>query len=429
MSSFGRRMSSFGPRLAAIALVGLAARLAYGLLADAPHGIGDDVWYHAVANGIADGRGYSDPFSSVGEGGRMLFGDAGAPLPTAFHPPLFPALLALASLLGATSYDAHQAIGCALGAGTVAVTGLAARRLGGQRLGMVAAAIAAIYPPLVANDSLLMSESLYGLTVGLAVLAALAYSEAPGVKPAAALGLALGAASLTRAEALLFLPLLAAPLMLRGGRRWAHLGVTCIVVALCVAPWAVRNSVTFDEPVLVTTVEGSVVGGANLKSTYYGNMLGAWDFKGLYASPAARDPTRDEAVQSRRWHDEAVRYARDHASRLPLIAALRLMRTWSLYPLDPRDKVDFAVAHYNHIRALEWLSLLMFLAVVCLALAGWPVLRRGGAALVPLAAPLVVVGIVSVLAYGDLRFRQAAEVPLVILAAAGVHRLRPAAGA
>src|SRR5215211_1516042 len=168
MSSFGRRMSSFGPRLAAIALVGLAARLAYGFLADAPHGIGDDIWYHAVANGIADGRGYSDPFSSVGEGGRELFGDAGSPLPTAFHPPLFPALLALASLLGATSYDAHQAIGCALGAATVAVTGLAARRLGGERLGMLAAAIAAIYPPLVANDSLLMSESLYGLTVGLA---------------------------------------------------------------------------------------------------------------------------------------------------------------------------------------------------------------------------------------------------------------------
>lgn len=416
-------MRGFGWKLAGLALLGLSLRLGYGFVADAPQGIGDDVWYHTVANGIADGRGYADPFTSLGPGGHEQFGTGGAPIPTAFHPPLFSALLAVGSLLGASSYDAHQALACGLGAGTVAVVGLAARRLQGDRLGLIAAAIAAVYLPLVANDSLLMSESLYGLTVALILLAAFAYRDHPSSRAAALLGLALGAACLTRGEALLLIPLLAAPLMLRGGRHWAHLGATCLVVALCVAPWALRNSLLYDQPVLVTTVEGSVVGGANLDSTYYGSELGGWDFKGLYSSPAGRSSVRNEAVQSSRWHDEAVDYVREHVSRLPAVAAIRLARTWSLYPLDPRNKVDFAVAHYNHIRPVEWLSLLSFLAVACLALAGLLALRRRGAPLLPLLSPVALVCVVSVAAYGDLRFRQAAEVALAILAAAGAERL------
>lgn len=428
----------FGWKLALLALVGLGARLAYGFLADAPQGLGDDVWYHVVANGLADGRGFIGPFASVSPDGSEQFGNTGDPIPTAFHPPLFPAVLALGSLLGASSYDAHQAISCALGAGTVVVIGLAGRRLGGERLGLLGAAIAAVYLPLVANDSLLMSESLYGLTVALSVLAALAYREAPSARAAALLGLALAAACLTRGEALLLVALLALPLTLRRPRRPAHLGVVALVVAVCLAPWAIRNTLTFDEPVLVTTVQGSVVRGANVDATYYGGMQGAWDFTGLSTGPAGRRPSRNEAVQSRRWHSDAVDYALDNASRVPLVALIRLARTWSIYPLDPRNKVDFAVVHYHHIRVVEWVSLPVFAAVVVLAALGLVRLRRRGAPLTPLLAPIALVCIVSVLAYGDLRFRQAAEVALVLLAAAGVERLlerrsgaaaRPAAAA
>src|SRR4051794_15198031 len=129
----------FGLYLAGIALLGLGVRLGYALALPVSHGAGDDVWYHTVANGLVDGRGFTDPFTSLGPHGKLLLGTAGERIPTAFHLPLFPALLAAGSELGADSYRAHQVMGCLLGSGTVAVVGLIGRRLAGERAGLLAA--------------------------------------------------------------------------------------------------------------------------------------------------------------------------------------------------------------------------------------------------------------------------------------------------
>src|SRR5215208_6025695 len=89
----------FAAKLFALAVAGFALRLAYGLSLADPSG--DAVFYHRVANALADGRGFADPFL----GG-----------PTAAHPPLFPLLLSVVSLLGGTGVTAQQAAGCAVGA-------------------------------------------------------------------------------------------------------------------------------------------------------------------------------------------------------------------------------------------------------------------------------------------------------------------------
>jgi 4-amino-4-deoxy-L-arabinose transferase-like glycosyltransferase len=409
--------------LLGFALLGLVVRLAYGLLADLPRGVGDDVWYHEVANELFAGRGFSDPFRSETPSGPA-FGDSGKPIPTAFHPPLFPALLAVFSELGLTSYSAHQAIGCALGACTVAAIGLAGRQLGGERLGLVAAGIAAVFLPLAVKDSMLMTESLYGLLVALVLLAALRLRASPTPRGAALLGVVIGLAALTRGEALA-LALLLAPVVPAGnGRRRRNLAVMVLALVVVVAPWSIRNTLTFDEPVLVTTVDGSVVAGANLPSTYSGALIGAWDFNGLFSTPAGRTQSTNEAVQSRRWRREAIEYAGDHLSRLPVVVAVRVARTWSLYPFDPWKRAGFAAFNYKYIRAVEPFANLLLYAVVLLAALGGFALRRRRAELWVLLAPLVLVTLVSVFAFGDPRFRHAADVALPLLAAAGVERLR-----
>ena len=43
------------------------------------------------------------------------------------------------------------------------IVALLGRRLAGERAGLIAAGIAAIYPTLIAADGALMSETLYGL--------------------------------------------------------------------------------------------------------------------------------------------------------------------------------------------------------------------------------------------------------------------------
>jgi 4-amino-4-deoxy-L-arabinose transferase-like glycosyltransferase len=399
--------SRFALALAGIALLAFAVRLGYGLAAHLPTGVGDDVWYHEVANGLADGHGFATP---------PLVGYRSA---TAFHLPLFPAVLAIGSKLGASSYEAHQAIGWGLGAGTVVMVGVIGRSLGGERLGLVAAAVAALYLPLAINDSLLMSESLYGLLIAVVLLVALRLREAPSGRRAALLGLAIGVAALTRGEALLFVVLLAPVAWGAGGRRLRNVALVCAGAAIVVLPWCVRNTLVFDRPVGLTTGTGSTFAGANLDATYHGRLLGAHDPLGIGRTPSGRRPVRNEAVQSERWQEDAARYVGGHLGRVPVVVAARIGRTWSLYPLTPAEKARYAANYNTHLKSAEYLALVAFVLAVCLAVLGARGLRRAGGPLWILVAPMVLVTVVSAVGYGDLRFRQAADVSIALLAGLG----------
>ena len=409
---------AFRLALAGIVLVAFVVRLVYGLRANVPVGLGDDIWYHRVAGGIADGRGFSDPVWSLVDG-RREFTDAGEPIPTAFHLPLLPSILAVFSKLGLTTYTAHQAVGWALGAGTVALAGLTARRVWDERAGLAAAAIAAAYPALIANDSLGQVESLYGLTIAAVLLAAVRLRDAPAAGRAVVLGVALAAAAYTRGEAPFLAALLLPWVAWRGGGI-RHAAIAGVVLVVACAPWAIRNTAVFDQPVGMATTQGSVVAGENLPTTYRGPLLGGWDGVGLYRTPAGRNPSLNEAVQSDRWTDEGIEYARDHAGRVPAVVAVRVLRLWSIYPWDPRDRADYAQGFHNRLRTVEFAAYVALLAVAILAVVGGLALRRRGAPLWPFVAPIVLVTVVSATAYGDLRFRQAADVAMPMLAGVGL---------
>ena len=83
----------FALGLALIAIAAVAIRIAFVLIVDpkVPR-IGDANAYHLLAENLAHGRGYIRPFD------RQLLGIT---RPTAEYPPLFPALLAIPSFLGA----------------------------------------------------------------------------------------------------------------------------------------------------------------------------------------------------------------------------------------------------------------------------------------------------------------------------------------
>jgi hypothetical protein len=391
--------------------------LLYAELAHQGPEIGDNAWYHLIANAIGDGHGFNQSANPKDGGALFDFSDGTAP--TAFHPPLFPAILALASKLGLTSWGAHRAVGCALGAATVAVVGWIGRRLGGRALGLTAAGLAAVYLPLIANDSSLMSESLFGLTIAAVVLAALRLAEAPSGPRAAVLGVAIGLAALTRAEALLLLFLLVPFAARRAGRQPLRYGLVAVAATVVVvAPWCIRNSLAFDRPVGITTGDGAAVAGSNTKYTFYGDRIGTWDFGGLAIAP--RPGPYNEAIEDARLRRKGLNYARDHAGRLPLVASARVLRTWSVYPFDPDRKVRFTAFTEGRRVNVEWATLVSAWAVMVLAVIGAVALRRRGGWLGALVAPMALVTVVSLLFYGGVRFREAADVSLVVLAAAGI---------
>jgi hypothetical protein len=275
-----------------------------------------------------------------------------------------------------------------------------------------------------------MSESLYGLTIAATILAAVWLMERPSPRRAAVLGAAIGLAALTRTEALALVVLLV-PFAVRGagGRRLRLAAVAVVATAVVVAPWCIRNTLEFDRPVGVSTGDGGVLAGANNHDAYYGPQKGAWNLAGLTLRRSARAERFDDAALSARLRRKGLDYAGDHAGRLVPVAGVRVLRTWSVWPLDPDEKVTYNAFVGGRDKGAEWAALAMGWAVMALAVAGGIALRRRGVPLVPLVAPLVLVTVVSALFFGDVRFREAADVSLVLLAAAALSRLPDRAGA
>jgi hypothetical protein len=381
----------FARRLAAIAAGGLAVRLVYTLVLT-PHlrGLGDASYYHGLANALADGRGFVNPATGTA---------------TALHPPLFPLALTPSSLIGLDSYNAHRVVVALIGTATVVAVGLLARQVAGDRAGMIAAGVAALYPTLVSADSAVMSESLLGLLV---VLAALAAYRGSGLL----LGAVIGLAVLTRGEAIVLLPLL---LPWREPKRAGLVVLACVVVLL---PWTIRDATTFDKPVLLSTNDGGLVAGANCPSTYRGHDIGSWDIRCVPTAPA-----RDESLASDDARRQGLDYARDHASRIPLVLAARLGRTFELLqPVRQAEQAEGRAKGLEIAGAVSWFTLLPFGAY------GIVLLRRRGVRLMPLLAPLAVALAATLAGYGVPRFRHPADVALVVLAGVALDALIAASG-
>jgi 4-amino-4-deoxy-L-arabinose transferase-like glycosyltransferase len=390
-----------GLALLAIVALAVAIRVVHTLVEAPwpPPALDDQFYFSALPKLIADGEGFVAPF-------KYVFDDTA--VATAEHPPFHSIVLAALAEVGLTSGDAQRLAGSVFGGGIVATLGLLCRRLGGWRVGLVAAGLAAVHPALIAADGALMAESLYGLLAALMMLGAYRLLDDPTPGKAVALGAVAGLAALTRGEALLLLPLLLIPVLRRpGGPRTA--AVAALAFVLVLTPWTVRNWIVFDQPVLVATNSGTAIAGANCDETYSGDRLGGWWPDCIRSHPGNEAEHHSEAL------GDGLRYAGDHARDLPVVLAARLGRVWSVY--DP-----FQIPEGRSPR-VQKAGVIFFFLLVPLAVVGWLALRRRGTTTWILLAPLVVVSVTALVTYGNVRFREPAELSVVVLAAVGIDGL------
>lgn len=393
----------FALTLLAIVAVALAVRVAFTLIVDPqPPPISDATTYHALGRNLADGKGYVRPWD-LELGHRRV--------PTAEFPPLFPVVLAGLSLAGVTTMSGQALAMCAVGAGTVALTGLLGRRVAGPAVGLVAAGIAALHPMLFQSDAIPMPETLFACLVTAALLLALRAAALGSPRRWAATGAVVGLAALTRSEGYLLALLLVVPL---AWRRWRELGAAFAALAIVVSPWIVRNAVVFGELQPGGHNSGTALAGANCDATWRGAAIGTWQLACVTAVRGARGNEADVAARYRR---AGLDYVRRHLGALPKVSLVRAARTWGVYH-RLRQSVYLEALEGRSFR-WQLLGTRVGWAVLPLAALGPLALARCRRWWVLLAAPAMVT-IVTFATYGNQRFREAAEPSLAVLAAATV---------
>ncbi|KLR60060.1 Dolichyl-phosphate-mannose-protein mannosyltransferase [Actinobacteria bacterium IMCC26207] len=410
--------------LTPILVVALAVRVGFVLIRQSSVQLvtGDAYWYHFQAKLVAQGRGFLNPFDFYKEGIVSQGAD---------HPPGFVVVLTILDWLGIDSPQGQRLVMCLLGTVSVAVIAFLGRRLGGVRVGLIAAAIAALYPNMWINDGMLMVETVFILATAVALLGCYRYVSRPNRVDVAVISLALTVAAMTRPEAILLFLLLPVPIVL--GRRevaWKE-RVLQLVLASCIpilafAPWVLYNQSRFEDPVFISTGAGQTLAAGNCDLTFSGVHLGFYDTKCLLAPQIQEPTTTDRSLRDSEYREIARSYIGAHSSELPKVMAARVGRVWHLFRVDQSVGLDGFIegraggapgSGFFLVREALW----AYFVLVPLAIYGLVALRRRRTLVYPLLMQPALVTLVAAMTFGITRYRAGAEVTIVVCAAVAIE--------
>ncbi len=407
---------------AAVTAASFAWRV-YALLRIAPARTdgGDPLYYHTQANTVARGLGFVEPLNWIAHGKQVA---------TAVHGPGYTVYLSLFSRLGASTWFDHRMASSLIGSASVLLAIVITRRLAGTAAALIAGTFATFYPNMWTIDGVLFPEGLFIFFCGLTILFAYRWADHRRRIDALALGLAIGAAALTRGEGIFLIGLLCLPLvwMARAAlSRRQLLGSYGLMLLGCltfVGPWTVRNMAAFETFVPLSTNGNELHVYSNCDATYNGKFLGFWMFQ---CQVDLRDPDGDgvvdfepegdEAQKAKYWQEVGFDYAKDHAAELPEVVLARVGRQWELF--RPLQNAEFAPIEG---RSADWarFALVFYYPLAGLSLVGVRRLRRRKVSVLPVGVQFLAVTITAAYAYGTIRFRAPAELALCILAAIGL---------
>ena len=237
----------------ALFLLALGLRLAW-LSIVSPGPLLDGVFFYYASETLASGGGFVNPFTDK---------------PTASMPPGY--AFVLSSLFVPFGADplVAKVFNVVAGAVTVVLVYALATRLGGQRAGIVAGVVFALFPSHIFFSVMIMTETFFaGLLVGLVLLLVIWLSKgAMRTWQVFVLGVLLGSMSLVRAEVILLVPSLIV-LWKVLGLRWQtvplHVLVLVVGMAAVITPWSIRNYVRFDEIILIRGGQSAPLRGARI---------------------------------------------------------------------------------------------------------------------------------------------------------------------
>ena len=264
---------------------------------------------------------------------------------TALYPPGYPVLLALLQVFKLNHFTELLVAMAVLGTGTTLLIAQLGRRIGGDTVGLVAGAIAALYPNLFLAEGALMTEALTALLVTVALILALRAIDSPSPRRFLVLGLPLAYGALTRSDGWLFAVLLVATVAWCGTsspRDWRRFAALCaaglIASVVFVGAWVARDEAQMHAFVPVAVNSWDVIAGANCAVP----TAAAASARGMpHASSSTRPSTPAGGARSRSTSTNATAASTtrgSHLGRLPVVVAARLGLTFGAY--DPWRELD-----------------------------------------------------------------------------------------
>ena len=378
----------------AAAVVGLVLRLAFGWA----YWVGkplthDEREYLLLASRIAEGHGLTYP-DTYDTGTGQRFGRS----------PAYPAFLSLFRPHPGepvpASIKAAQAV--LMSIAVLLIAGIA-RTAAGDRAAVIAAWIAALYPPLIWLPAYALSESLY-LPVALACTMLLTRLTPRAVLAA---GVATGIAILVRSSMLVFVPL--ATLWLLRRRQFALAAGFVIVTVLTVAPWTARNYRAHGRLIL-----GASDGGVTFWTGNHPLARGEGD---LAANPTLKQAEIDFRAQypglnaqalEPHYYDDAFRHIR--ARPAWWVTLLIKKAFYTVIPIGP--------SYTLHSTRYLLSTVIPYAMLAPLALAGFVTIARDGQPPAFLYLLGFSVVLVCLIFFPQERFRIPVIDPLVIIGAA-----------
>lgn len=366
--------------LAAVFGLALAARLLYWWLVTpdwVPRADADQ--YLVLARSLAHGDGFAMVFPQL---------DLHA---TAFRPPLYPFVLTPGAWLFGDAIWPARLLTAALGSTAVVLAAVLARRLAGQRSEpagrlafWVTGALMAVYPPLLANDTVTLTEP---LAMVLLLVALLALDDRRWVL----CGVTCGLLVLARPNGYLVVPVVALFLVQSVG--WRRAAASAGIAVLCVAPWVVRNQIQVGTTRLVTS------DGFTMAAIYSAEAQARESFVDPVFDPAFDDPAYrwaqfDEAAWSAVLSDAAVEGVRDNPAYVVRTLRSNAGAYFELRPSANRWAEDNDGRNWDFRSAtLPGFYLVTLAGVVGV---GWSIRDRGVWPLAVIVAQFVVLSLVLV---------------------------------
>ena len=414
--------------LLAVLVVGASVRVAWVAREGAhPRFTSDPGAYLLQGETIARGDGYTNPLSLIANAARAQRGEKPRPVePTAFYPPGYPSFVAAVTwTVWHTPIPDRQLVHtlefaqALLGTLTILFVFLLARRLFDARVALLAAAIVAVYPNLIATTATLQFETVFiTLLLGtVLVILPAATRDAPGRKRLLASGVLMGAGALIHPTiSFLIVAFLAARIALR--RPWREtvrdVSILVVCVVLVVLPWTIRNAVRMHAFVPIATAAGPALCQArNAEAT------GGIDLDALARQCSPQHPSSSLAKEE----VEANTYSTRHAIRWVLSHPLKELHMWwrrtdlayrvddsGLYAPGLTGTARRNVTTFANVVSFVVLALAALGAVVALA-------KRRRPATVFLIVTTLAFASVPIILFGDPRYRVPAEPMFAVWAA------------